>query len=151
MTQIIRATPEDADSLTQITIAAKRHWQYPETWIQLWMPKLTVTPEYIQTHETWQVIVDDKSVAYYSFEKSKDGLWLDNLWVLPEFMGLGVGKLLFTHALERCKEQQISILKIEADPNAQSFYEHMGARKVTEHQTEIDGEVRILPIMEIEL
>jgi GNAT superfamily N-acetyltransferase len=66
-------------------------------------------------------------------------------------MGQGLGRLLFEHALERCKGQDIHSLLIEADPNAQSFYEKMGARKVHEHHTEVDGAPRILPVMEINL
>ena len=66
-------------------------------------------------------------------------------------MGQGIGKALFEHALERCKIYSVSILKIDADPNAQSFYERMGAKKVSEHRTKIFGEDRILPVMEINL
>jgi hypothetical protein len=44
-----------------------------------------------------------------------------------------------------------TVLKIEADPNAQGFYEKMGPRKIDEHHTEIDGQLRRLPIMEIKL
>ena len=42
-----------------------------------------------------------------------------------------------------------SVLKIEADPNAQSFYERMGARKVGEHHSEVFGQPRTLPVMEV--
>ena len=78
-------------------------------------------------------------------------MWLDNLWVLPDFMGQGIGRRLFQHGLERAKTQGVFTLKIEADPHAQSFYERMGARKIGEHQSEVDSQPRILPIMEIDL
>ncbi len=143
--------PEYAAVLTEITISAKRHWAYPENWIQLWLPSLTITPEYIDSHEIWMMMVEDQPVGYYSFSQNEEGLWLDNLWVLPEYMGLGIGRSLFQHALERCKELEASKLMIDADPNAQSFYEKMGARKVHEHHTELDGALRILPVMEINL
>jgi len=78
-------------------------------------------------------------------------LWLDNLWVLPEFMGRGIGPQLFQHALERSRERGESVLKIEADPNAQSFYEKMGARQIGEHHSEVDGQMRVLPVMEISI
>jgi GNAT superfamily N-acetyltransferase len=149
--QIVRATREHANDLTQISILAKRNWEYPESWIQLWIPSLTITAEYIDAHEVWMMVVEDQPVAYYSFNGNEEGFWLDNLWVLPEYMGQGIGKTLFQHALERCKTLGVSILKIEADPNAQSFYERMGAHKVSEHSAEIQGEPRVLPVMEINL
>ncbi len=45
MIEIRRAVPEDAGKLTEIAIAAKRHWDYPERWIQIWIPQLTFKPE----------------------------------------------------------------------------------------------------------
>lgn len=149
--QILRASNEHANDLTQISILAKRHWEYPEAWIQLWAPSLTITSEYIENHEVWMMVMEDQPVAYYSFNKNEEGFWLDNLWVLPEYMGQGIGNSLFQHALERCRALGVSTLKIEADPNAQSFYERMGAHKVSEHYTEIQGEPRVLPVMEINL
>ena len=146
---IVRAQPEHTDMLTKITIAAKRYWNYPEPWIQIWLPLLTITPEHISENDVWLKMVDGKPIAYYALKYDEHELWLDNLWVLPEHMGKGIGKELFNHALERSRERGASVLKIEADPNAQPFYEHMGARKISEHHSEIDGHPRILPIMEI--
>jgi len=182
---ILRGTPEHASVLTDITIAAKRHWNYPEKWMEQWLPELTISSEYISENEIWMAVRDKKPVAYYSLQTSRhceppplffggeaipntamrlvrreehpprnDGsnLWLDNLWVLPEYMGQGIGKQLFQHALERSRLRGVSILKIEADPNAQGFYEKMGARKVGEHHhAEMDGQPRILPVMEMDL
>src|SRR5690348_4808506 len=103
--QIVRAEAQFSNALTDITFAAKRHWGYPEKWIELWRPSMTITPEYIQTHETWMTLVDTQPAAYYSFDENEGKRWLDNLWVLPEYMRQGLGRLLFEHALERCKIQ----------------------------------------------
>ena len=146
---IRRAVSADADRLTESTIAAKRHWTYPENWIQLWLPQLTITAEYISNHEVWMAMAEDAAVGYYSLEHLSDELWLGNLWVLPEHMGQGIGRLLFEHTFERSRRLGFSVLKIEADPNAQSFYERMGARKVVEHHSEVFGQPRTLPVMEV--
>ncbi|WKZ37804.1 MAG: GNAT family N-acetyltransferase [Anaerolineales bacterium] len=117
----------------------------------MWIPVLTITPDYIASHETWTVFIGNEAAAYYSFAENNEGLWLDNLWVLPKFMGLGIGTSLFRHALEKAGEHNASILKIEADPHAKGFYEKMGARKAGEHHGGVDGLPRILPVMEINL
>jgi len=142
---------QHAQVLTDITVTAKRHWGYPEKWIQLWLPMLTISSQYIQKNEIWMAVVDEATVAYYSLKQESESLWLDNLWVLPKFMGQGIGKQLFEHALERSRAQGASALKIEADPNAQSFYEKMRGRKVDEHYSEVDTQTRVLPVMEITL
>lgn len=148
---ILPATPKNVNALTNIAVSAKRHWDYPEAWIQFWIPSLTISEEYISQHETWISILNETPVGFYSLKNEGEDLYLDNLWVLPKYMGKGIGKALFEHALERCKIYKISILKIDADPNAQSFYERMGAKKVDERHAKIFGEDRVLPIMEIQL
>lgn len=135
--------------MTEITIASKRYWNYPEKWIQEWIPALTITSEYISAHEVWVALLDNQPVGYYSLNENEEANWLDNLWVHPEYMGQGIGRSLFQHAIGRCRLIGISLLKIEADLNAQSFYERMGAQKIDQHYTQIDGEPRILPILEI--
>jgi hypothetical protein len=42
-------------------------------------------------------------------------------------------------------------LKIETDPNAQGFYERIGAREVREILYQLEGATRALPVMEIVL
>ena len=143
------ALPAEAGILTSITIASKSHWKYPKRWMQIWRPALTISPEYIAQIETWVAIVEDKHVAYYSLKYGRQYHWLDNLWVLPAFMGQGLGSFLFNHALERSRESGALILRLEADPNAQQFYEKMGMYKVSERWTVIDSQPRVLPIMEI--
>ena len=151
MITIERAKPEQAAGLAALTIAAKRHWNYPEKWIQFWLPLLTISPEYIRENETWVAVQDDMCIAYYSLKEEDESLWLDNLWVLPEFMGQGTGRDLFQHALERSRILGATIMGIVSDPNAQNFYEKMGARKVGEYRTEVGGQPRVLPLMEIKL
>jgi GNAT superfamily N-acetyltransferase len=148
---IVPVSAEYLEELTQVTIKSKRYWNYPEGWMEIWMPNLTITSEYIASNETWMAVVDYKPVAYYSLKQNGEDLWLDNLWVLPEFSGQGIGRNLIEHAMERARIREFASLKIEADPNAASFYEKMGARKIGEHHSEVDGQPRVLPVMEINL
>jgi ribosomal protein S18 acetylase RimI-like enzyme len=151
MTTIQRARPEQAEELTALTIAAKRHWNYPKKWIETWQSLLTIAAEYIRGNETWVAVQNDKCIAYYSIKQDTKFFWLDNLWVLPEFIGQRIGGELFQHALERSRAGGASVLRIESDPNAQKFYEKMGAQKIGEERSEVDGQPRILPIMEIKM
>lgn len=146
-----RARADHAHALTEITMAAKRLWEYPEAWIQIWLPQLTISKEYINENETWLALLNDEPAGFYSLKQYEGIWWLDHLWVRPGAMGQGLGGFLFRHALMRCRARGVSILRIESDPNAQGFYEKMGAVKVEECHTEVEGQSRILPIMEIHL
>ncbi|HNB36801.1 MAG TPA: GNAT family N-acetyltransferase [Anaerolineales bacterium] len=148
---LTRALPEHAESLTEITLAGKRHWNYPERWIELWRPSLNISADYISAHETWMCVLNGRPIAYYSLSENEEGLWLDNLWVLPEYIGKGLGRQLFEHARVQSRLRGASVLNIEADPNAEAFYQHMGAQRVGEHQYELEGQPRMLPVLTYKL
>lgn len=143
--------PEEADELTKIALASKRHWGYPERWIEIWTPQLTFYPGYFQANESWAAEVEGRPVAFYTLLDQHGIAWIENLWVVPELIGKGIGKALFLHAVKRSRERRFRILQLEADPNAAGFYEKMGMRKVGERLSEVDGQPRVLPIMEIGL
>lgn len=92
---------------------------------------------------------EGKAIAFYAFSQDEEDWELNHLWVLPEYIGKGIGKQLLQHAFERCKLLNITALKIYADPNAQTFYEKMGAKKISEYHSELFGEDRVLPVMKI--
>ena len=54
--KIVRAVPANAATLTHIALASKRYWNYPERWIALWTPQLTLTPDYIVTNEVYAAV-----------------------------------------------------------------------------------------------
>jgi ribosomal protein S18 acetylase RimI-like enzyme len=147
---IRRAVPGEADALTKIVFSAKAHWGYPSRWMEIWAPQLTFSPDYFQENGTW-VAEDNHPIAFYTLQEKNGNAWIENLWVLPEHIGQGIGKQLFLHALSRSIELGYKTLQLEADPNAVGFYEKMGMHKIGERHSEIEGQRRSLPIMEINL
>jgi len=145
------AKPQDADALTEIAYAAKRHWGYPERWIESWRDTLTIRPEFIAANVTYSAMEDDCAVGFYLLAIENDGVHLDHLWIAPHAMGRGIGRALFDHAVEETRQLGHRILKIEADPNAERFYTRMGARRVGEVVREIERQRRVLPLLLYEL
>lgn len=151
MIQIRPVNPEEAGALTQIALAAKRHWGYPERWIAIWTPQLTFSPDYFETNESWAAVDGDVPMAFYTLLEANEIASIENLWVLPEYMGQGIGKQLFLHAVATARARGYKALQLDADPNALGFYERMGMHKVGERHSEVDGQPRLLPIMEMSL
>ena len=149
--KITRATSDQAEILTQIAFAAKQHWGYPDAWIQLWSPALTITPEFIERHETYVAWIDEQPVGFCAISKEDVKASVEHLWVSPGYIGGGIGAALFKHIHARCKDLGIQVLKIESDPNAQGFYERMGAKKVGEAVGEVEGQPRVLPLLELKI
>lgn len=148
--KIRRAVPGDARALTAVSHAAKRHWDYPESWLLLWREQLTITPAYLRDNEVHAAEdgCGTEPFAFYALARTGDeGLVLDHLWVRPERMGGGVGAALFRHALGRARELGYGEIEIESDPNACGFYLAMGARRAGQTRSELDGEPRVLPVL----
>jgi GNAT superfamily N-acetyltransferase len=145
--QIIHAKPEDADALTAIAFAAKRHWGYPERWIEGWRDILTMRPEFIAANVAYSATENGRAVGFYLLTTESDGMHLDHLWVLPRAMRRGVGRALFQHAVEQVRNLGHHEIKIEADPNAAGFYERMGAKRIGANVTEIESQPRKLPLL----
>ena len=151
MISIRRVNPSEADVLTRIALNAKRYWGYPEHWMDLWRQQLTFDARYFEINESWAAGVEGQPVAFYTLLEKEDVAWLENLWVLPEYMGMGIGRTLFHHALELARDRGYKKLRLEADPNAAGFYEKMGMHKISERKYKMDDQLRILPLMEIKL
>jgi len=148
--RIRKASPEDAASLTQIAHEAKRHWGYPEHWIKHWQDDLTISPDFIIANQVFVAEKDDQILGFYALKMGHEKAELDHLWVAPEHIGSGVGKQLFIHAMQSSAGRNVAEIEILSDPNAEGFYQKMGAHRVGETVSEIDGESRGLPRLTID-
>ena len=149
--RIIRAKPEDADALTEIAHAAKRHWDYSERWIEAWRDILTMRPEFIAANIAYCAMGEDNVVGFYLLTTETDGIHLDHLWILPAGMQRGIGRALFEHAVNEARAAGFDSIKIEADPNAEGFYKRMGAQRVGTSISVVEGEKRELPLLAYQL
>ena len=145
---ILRARPENSARLTQIAHAAKSYWGYPTHWIELWRNQLTITAAYIRDTEVYAAADEDNVLlGFYALSGTPPKLMLDHLWVQPQSFSGGVGRALFQHAVQRAVELGASSIEIESDPNAEGFYQKMGAETVGEVTYELEGMPRSLPLM----
>ena len=145
--KIIRAKADDAAKLSNIAFAAKGHWRYPERWLEIWRDTLTVQPEFIVANETYAAVADGRAVGFYALRFEGERPRLEHLWVLPDAMNQGVGRALFAHAVERAKALGYRAMEIESDPNAEGFYQKLGARRIGLRIAELEGQRRELPVL----
>jgi N-acetylglutamate synthase-like GNAT family acetyltransferase len=131
--------------MTGIAHDAKRHWGYPEHWIQHWQNDLTISSDFISNNQVYVAEREGKIVGFYALVVGEEKAELEHMWVAPEHIGTGVGKELFIHAMQTVAGDNISTVELSADPNAEGFYQRMGARRVGEVSSEMDGQTRVLP------
>lgn len=148
--RIEKANTTDSEILTQITKKSKAYWGYSAEQIQKWEVNLTISPDYIKEHDVFKLVKDKVIIGYYSylFEDEKN-VKMDNLFILPEYIGKGFGKYLFLDFLNRMKEAEIQTIQLDSEPNAEGFYLKMGFVKIGAFETSIKD--RFMPIMKMKL
>src|SRR5262245_30821945 len=127
---IQEALPNQATDLSDIALKAKGYWGYSSEQLDLWRTEfLTVSPEYIKANRVWVASVDGRQpVGFAAVEQHGEEAILDHLWVLPDYMGKGIGRRLFLHVAA-----MIPRFVFTSDPHADDFYQKLGAQKIGEH------------------
>jgi len=147
---IEKANVEDHEILTEITKKSKAYWGYSAEQILKWDNNLTVSKPYIEENAVFKLVVKNKILGYYSYIKEEnDRVKLDNLFVLPEYIGKGFGKYLMNDFLQRMQNQKCKTIILDSEPNAEKFYQKLGFIKIGEFETSIKN--RFMPIMEMKL
>lgn len=128
---IRRALPEEAQALTELIMRSKAHWGYSQELLDLWRPELTIRSETIARDPVYCAEVDGTVAGVMHLRKldATEAL-LDDLFIEPAFMGIGVGANLWLHAVTLARDYGAQTLVLDADRNARPFYEHMGATVV---------------------
>jgi len=143
---VLKPDAEDYEKLTDICVKSKKHWGYPDYLIDLWKDELTITPRYIRHHDILKIQNEHNEILGFGCIENLNGngiCQIHHLWVLPEYMGKNIGKLLLQQLEQRAGGDKT--IKVVSDPNAMSFYQNYGYQKVGEVKSKPDG--RKLPLM----
>jgi len=142
------AHPSDSELLTNITKKSKAYWGYSGEQMDIWSEALTITEAYIETNSVYKLVLDNLIIGYYSFfYENENTIRLDNLFILPDYIGKGYGQLLMEDLLLRITAMKIKKIVLHADPNAERFYLKFGF--TTTGRIENFNKDRYLPVMEL--
>jgi len=148
---ITPAIEKDRDVLTEIAFSAKRHWDYPEEWIQLWTDQLTISARYIRNHYVFKVIEEgsNKIVGFCAIEHHRNTTCLEiaHAWIRPDYLGNHLGEWLVNFALKNLASLPVNRYVVTADPHVTGFYEKLGF--VTTHTISSKPLGRWIPVMEM--
>jgi GNAT superfamily N-acetyltransferase len=134
--------------LTALAYAAKARWGYPPAWLDRWREALTITPDYIRAHSTHLALVDETPVGFCAVRRRPPDADLDHLWVLPAAQRQGIGRALFARAETVARAAGCTRLTIVGDPHAAKFYTRLGAILIGHEPAPMDGQPRLLPLLE---
>lgn len=134
--EIVRAQPHDAATLKLIAIAAKSYWGYPEHLVAEWAATPIISPMDIAYSPVYVAYDAQQAIGWYRLLTDRSPAILEDLWVMPSWIGRGIGRALLAHAIAQCQARGIAQMDLEADPNAVGFYLRMGGRIIGESISE---------------
>lgn len=147
------ASGKDAPLLTALALRSKAHWGYTDKFITACREELTYTKEQLEAPQICGQICLSHGlpIAFYVLEQtSADIAEMDALFIEPEYIGQGIGRILIDHAKEQAGKLGVVKIVIQGDPNAEPFYTAIGALPCgTRESGSIPG--RQLPLFMIKL
>ena len=146
---ILPADFKDAKTISEVALKSKAYWGYTNEQLESWIDELTITSEYISKNSSYVYKLNENIVGFYIIEMlNMTTISLEFLFVLPEFIGKGIGHQLISHAIEKARNLKGFVLNTLSDPNAESFYAKYGFKTISHHESSIPD--RFLPEMELE-
>ena len=147
---ILKAEASDNELLTSITKKSKAYWGFSEDILKEWEHLLIVSKDYIEKNKVYKLIQNDQIIGYYSYYSfDENTIKLDNIFILPEFIGKGFGKILMNDFLKNIKQLDVTKITLDAEPNAENFYKKFGFETIGKLESSIKD--RYLPIMELRI
>jgi len=147
---IIKASIQDSEALTNIALTSKAHWGYSKELIESWRSDLTISSKMIEEMMVYKIVVNNHVVGFYALNQPKENaIELEMLFILPKFIGQGIGKKLLLHSIKNSRELKVDSMTLLADPNAVPFYKSQGFVIIDKKESSIPN--RFLPIMQKDL
>ncbi len=146
------AKPDETKVLTELVMVSKQANGYSDAFMALCRDDLRVTPERLRDGNFWVAEVPEGLCGCVCLSVDDDGAGgeVSSFFVHPDFQGKGVGKRLWHEIVALAKDHGLTVLHLESDPAAQSFYDKLGFTTIRETPSgSIAG--RMLPYMELQL
>ncbi len=147
---IRRAEQRDRDELARLSFRSKAYWGYDAAFMESVREQLTPSESYIAGGRVFLAEAPNGEVlGFYGFLYEDDQLWLYDMFIVPEAIRTGVGRMLWNHAVDLARATGEPAFYIESDPNAEEFYLKMGALR--NGQRIAAGSGRSLPVLRYDL
>lgn len=121
----------EAELLTELALRSKAYWGYDAEFLASCREELTLEDAGLEGRRTAVAERAGGVVGFTTLEGEPPQGVLGMMFVDPDVIGEGVGRLLFTHAVRTAGASGFTRFTIDADPNAEPFYEAMGGVPVS--------------------
>src|SRR5436190_13306229 len=98
MSEIRDAMVDDCEALSDLAFASKSYWGYDDAFMEACRDELTIRPVHLERAQL-RVAVATKILGFYGIEGDE----LEWMFVAPAATGRGIGRALFTDALDHAR------------------------------------------------
>ena len=124
------ARADEVGALTELVLRSKAHWGYSAEFMERCRAELTLHAEEVVPSRLTVAEIEGRVVGVASLDGEPPEGELGKLFVDPDLIGKGVGGRLFRHMVAMARGAGFRTLELDADPNAEPFYEAMGLVRV---------------------
>lgn len=110
--------------MTALVLRSKAHWGYSAAFLAHFAPGMVVRPRTLVRDDCLVAARGRCLLAYVARRRGR----LEDLFVAPEAMGLGLGRLLLDRVRRAALAAGQRTLVLDSDPSAIGFYRRQGAR-----------------------
>jgi len=132
MCYIHAAKRNDVDELNRIAYESEAYWGYDQEYMKRFKEVYRVTEEYISKNPTFVLFEGNLIIGFYSLLVHNKEIELELFYIDPQHIGKGYGKKMWNHMINYCKSVGIKSFSLVTSPQAQGFYEKMGAVMIGE-------------------
>ncbi|HEY7004811.1 MAG TPA: GNAT family N-acetyltransferase [Gaiellaceae bacterium] len=143
------ANADEGTELTELALRAKSHWGYDDCFLEKARADLTIDADTIRSARIYVLERGGATVGFHGLLGEPPQGRLEWMFVEPDSIGGGYGRLLWEDALARARAAGFRELIIESDRFAEPFYRAMGAERIGASPSPVDGAP--LPLLKVEL
>lgn len=146
------ARPDELGAVTALVKRSKRYWGYSDSFMAALDTELTFHRSDLDDPRAQVEVleVEGRLTGAIRMRRRTELAYLEDLWIDPEAIGRGYGRIGFDRACEIGREWGKGVLELEADPHAEAFYRHLGCQRVRMSPvTSVPG--RAVPVMRYSL
>jgi N-acetylglutamate synthase-like GNAT family acetyltransferase len=142
----------DASAFTDLALRSKAYWGYDEAFMEACRAELTISADRIADEDMTVALSGETIIGMVALAISAQPqvLELEDMFVDPASIGTGIGLRLMDHTKVIAIAKGAIRVEVDADPNAQGFYERCGYHLIgTSPSASIPG--RVLPRLALDL
>ncbi len=122
--------PDEHEEISALALRSKSHWGYSAEFLEACREELTYDAVTCGSGSMWAATMDTTTVGFSLLRGQPPTGELAALFVDPDAIGTGCGRRLLMHTLRAAQTRGFTRLGFDADPGAEQFYLHFGARRV---------------------